>query len=82
MVDASDTMKLGTLEVHRLGFGTMQLTGPGVFGPPADHDGAVGVPCFDEEARQIPSERDASGRRGARRCARPSGREWSSSAWR
>jgi pyridoxine 4-dehydrogenase len=43
MADASDTMKLGTLEVHRLGFGTMQLTGPGVWGPPADHDGAVEV---------------------------------------
>ena len=29
--------------VHRLGFGTMQLTGPGVWGPPADPAGAVGV---------------------------------------
>jgi len=29
--------------VHRLGFGTLQLTGPGVWGPPADPDGAVAV---------------------------------------
>jgi aryl-alcohol dehydrogenase-like predicted oxidoreductase len=43
MVDALDAVQLGTLEVHRLGFGTMQLTGPGVWGPPDDHDGAVDV---------------------------------------
>ncbi len=41
MVDASGTLKLGTLVVHRLGYGTMQLTGPGVWGPPDDHEGAV-----------------------------------------
>jgi len=29
--------------VHRLGFGTMQLTGPGVWGEPADHAGAIAV---------------------------------------
>jgi pyridoxine 4-dehydrogenase len=29
--------------VHRLGFGTMQLTGPGVWGPPADPAAAVAV---------------------------------------
>jgi aryl-alcohol dehydrogenase-like predicted oxidoreductase len=29
--------------VHRLGFGTMQLTGPGVWGPPADPANAVAV---------------------------------------
>ncbi len=33
----------GTLSVHRLGFGSMQLTGPGVWGPPKDHDEAVRV---------------------------------------
>ena len=27
--------------MHRLGFGTMQLIGPGVWGPPADPDDAV-----------------------------------------
>jgi aryl-alcohol dehydrogenase-like predicted oxidoreductase len=43
MADAVDTVTLGTLEVHRLGFGTMQLTGPGVWGAPSDHDGAVEV---------------------------------------
>jgi aryl-alcohol dehydrogenase-like predicted oxidoreductase len=29
--------------MHRLGFGTMRLTGPGVWGPPADPDAAVAV---------------------------------------
>ena len=43
MVVDSGTADLGALKVHRLGFGTMQLTGPGVWGPPSDHDGAVAV---------------------------------------
>lgn len=43
MIDESGTIKLGTLTVHRLGFGTMQQTGPGVWGPPRDHDTAVAV---------------------------------------
>jgi pyridoxine 4-dehydrogenase len=34
----------GTSEtVHRMGYGAMQLAGPGVFGPPRDPDGAVAV---------------------------------------
>ncbi|WP_290859605.1 aldo/keto reductase [Hamadaea sp.] len=33
----------GTLPVDRLGFGAMQLTGPGIWGPPRDHDEAVRV---------------------------------------
>lgn len=36
------TVADGTI-VHRLGFGTMQLTGPGVWGPPADPAAAVAV---------------------------------------
>jgi pyridoxine 4-dehydrogenase len=39
----SGSLGLGTMSVRRLGFGTMQLTGPGVWGPPADHDAAIGV---------------------------------------
>lgn len=31
------------LTVHRVGFGAMQLPGPGVFGPPKDHAEAVAV---------------------------------------
>jgi pyridoxine 4-dehydrogenase len=38
-----DTFSLGDLTVHRLGFGSMQLTGPGVWGPPKDHDEAIRV---------------------------------------
>jgi len=33
----------GTLPVNRMGFGAMQLAGPGVFGPPADPDNAIAV---------------------------------------
>jgi pyridoxine 4-dehydrogenase len=33
----------GDLTVNRLGYGTMQLTGPGVWGQPDDHDAAVAV---------------------------------------
>jgi aryl-alcohol dehydrogenase-like predicted oxidoreductase len=42
---AAGTFRLGGIErsVHRLGFGTMQLTGPGVWGPPADPAVAVAV---------------------------------------
>ena len=41
---ASGTFKLGgDLEVNRLGYGTMQLTGEGVWGEPDDHDEAVAV---------------------------------------
>jgi pyridoxine 4-dehydrogenase len=39
----NETMQLGALTVRRLGFGTMQLTGPGVWGPPRDHQGAIDV---------------------------------------
>src|SRR4051812_32533104 len=31
----------GDLSVVRLGYGTMQLPGPGVWGPPRDHDEAI-----------------------------------------
>ena len=34
---------LPTGAVNRLGYGTMQLPGPGVWGPPADPDAAVAV---------------------------------------
>jgi aryl-alcohol dehydrogenase-like predicted oxidoreductase len=43
-VAPSDTFVLGgDLTVHRLGYGAMQITGPGVWGEPADRDGAVRV---------------------------------------
>ncbi len=41
---ASGTFTLGgDLTVTRLGYGAMQITGPGIWGPPADPDGAVAV---------------------------------------
>ncbi|MFE7975835.1 aldo/keto reductase [Streptomyces shenzhenensis] len=42
--EASGTFSLGgDLPVHRLGYGAMRLTGPGIWGPPADPDEAVRV---------------------------------------
>ncbi len=37
------TFALGSHTVRRVGFGAMQLPGPGVFGPPRDHDEALRV---------------------------------------
>ncbi|WP_067500979.1 aldo/keto reductase family oxidoreductase [Actinoplanes sp. TFC3] len=37
------TWTLGDLSVTRFGYGAMQLAGPRVMGPPADHDGALAV---------------------------------------
>lgn len=39
----SNTFRLGDRTVNRLGYGAMQLAGPGVFGPPKDHDAALAV---------------------------------------
>ena len=40
-VDGVDTFTIGgDLEVHRLGFGAMRITGPGIWGPPEDPDEA------------------------------------------
>jgi pyridoxine 4-dehydrogenase len=39
----SGTFQLGTLHVSRLGYGAMQLAGPGVFGPPKDPGAALAV---------------------------------------
>jgi hypothetical protein len=42
-VQKSGTFTLGDRTVNRLGYGAMQLAGPGVFGPPKDHDAALAV---------------------------------------
>jgi pyridoxine 4-dehydrogenase len=42
-VQKSGTFTLGERTVNRIGYGAMQLAGPGVFGPPKDHDGALAV---------------------------------------
>ncbi|WP_233842539.1 aldo/keto reductase family oxidoreductase [Dyella sp. 2HG41-7] len=39
----SDVFTLGDRPVNRLGYGAMQLAGPGVFGPPKDHAQALAV---------------------------------------
>ncbi|MDQ6783388.1 MAG: aldo/keto reductase [Actinomycetota bacterium] len=42
-VASSGTLRVGELTVHRLGYGAMQLTGEGVWGPPDDPDECVRV---------------------------------------
>jgi pyridoxine 4-dehydrogenase len=42
-IDQSGTFKLGDRPVKRLGYGAMQLAGPGVFGPPRDREAALAV---------------------------------------
>ena len=42
-MDQSGTFALGDLMVKRIGYGAMQLAGPGVFGQPRDRDAAVAV---------------------------------------
>jgi len=37
------TYRVADLELTRLGYGAMQLAGPGVFGPPKDRDAAIDV---------------------------------------
>ncbi|GAA2879048.1 oxidoreductase [Actinoplanes cyaneus] len=37
------TIDLGGKTVNRLGYGAMRITGPGIWGPPADHDEAIRV---------------------------------------
>ncbi|EJZ20064.1 aldo/keto reductase family oxidoreductase (plasmid) [Rhizobium sp. Pop5] len=42
-IDQSGTFTIGDRRVKRLGYGAMQLAGPGVFGPPRDHGAALAV---------------------------------------
>ena len=43
MSGSAGTIALGDLEVSRLGYGAMRITGPGIWGPPADRDEAAAV---------------------------------------
>jgi len=42
-IEQAGTFTLGDRAVKRLGYGAMQLAGPGVFGPPRDRDAALAV---------------------------------------
>jgi aryl-alcohol dehydrogenase-like predicted oxidoreductase len=42
-VIGADMFALGSRQVRRMGYGAMQLAGPGVFGPPKDRTAAVAV---------------------------------------
>src|ERR1700743_615369 len=42
-ISKAGTYKMGAHAVKRLGYGAMQLAGPGVFGPPKDRKVAVAV---------------------------------------
>ncbi|MDL2398110.1 aldo/keto reductase family oxidoreductase [Rhizobium mayense] len=43
IIEQSGTFNLGDRSVKRLGYGAMQLAGPGVFGPPRDHAAALAL---------------------------------------
>ncbi|MDF0695990.1 aldo/keto reductase family oxidoreductase [Rhizobium sp. MC63] len=43
IIDEAGSFNLGDRNVKRLGYGAMQLAGPGVFGPPRDHGAALAV---------------------------------------
>ena len=42
-VESSGTFQLGDKSVFRLGYGAMQITGKGVWGPPKDHEECIRV---------------------------------------
>jgi len=42
-VSAAGRIAVGDLDVGRLGFGAMRITGPGIWGPPSDRDGAIAL---------------------------------------
>src|SRR3954466_14515118 len=42
-IESSGTFTVGDIEVHRLGFGAMRITGDGIWGPPKDPDAARAV---------------------------------------
>src|SRR6185369_12396437 len=42
-LDKAGTFRMGSRVVHRVGYGAMQLAGPGVFGPPRDRSAAIAV---------------------------------------
>lgn len=42
-ITQAGAFRLGDRTVKRMGYGAMQLAGPGVFGPPKDHAGALAV---------------------------------------
>src|SRR3954463_16538101 len=42
-ISAAGTYRLGDRDVKRMAYGAMQLAGPGVFGPPKDHETALAV---------------------------------------
>ncbi|MCL6407525.1 aldo/keto reductase family oxidoreductase [Dickeya dadantii] len=42
-INTLDTVTLGSYTIKRLGYGTMRLAGPGVFGPPKDKNAVLAV---------------------------------------
>jgi pyridoxine 4-dehydrogenase len=42
-LDKAGSFRLGSRDVKRIGYGAMQLAGPGVFGPPKDRAAAIAV---------------------------------------
>ncbi len=43
MNQPNPTFQLGQRNVRRVGYGAMRLSGPHIYGPPADRDGALAI---------------------------------------
>lgn len=41
--NGAGTIRIGDMEVYRLGFGAMRITGPGIWGPPSDRKTCIAV---------------------------------------
>ena len=53
----------GDIEIHRLGFGAMRITGPGIWGPPLDKSEAVRtLKCLRELGIDFVDTADSTGR--------------------
>ena len=57
----TDTVLLADRPVHRIGFGAMQLPGPGVFGPPEDRRALAVVRRAVEAASTTSTPRSSTG---------------------
>ena len=56
IADSSTFAFVGGRTVHRLGFGAMRLTGPGIWGPPGDRDPQISARMRDAVVDSLTTE--------------------------